>query len=94
MGILTYILYFFLLNMAFNWVYRLSPTLGIILYIGFIFYIFNRPMRRMFRTSTRPNTGSTYSNTYTQTDNTQSQQATFKKDPNVIDAEFTEHKVN
>lgn len=90
MGILSYILTFLAINLLINFVFQYSPIMGILLYAGFIYYAFFRPARRrMFRTQTRTNT--TYGNPFQQPEQPQ-QNPNFRKDPNVIDAEFTEHK--
>jgi|GEM_PF-1980842 len=81
------LIYFLILNLVLNWVYRVSPALGALLFFGYIAFIISRGFRgRSFTQRT---------NMY------QSQQTTqqtpppnFKKDPNVIDAEFSEHKPN
>lgn len=78
------LIYFLILNLILNWVFRLSPALGALLFFGYIFYIFSKGFqgRRFY---TRPTTSQSTA---------QSTQSNFKKDPNVIDAEFSEHKPN
>lgn len=87
---LRYIGYFIVLNLILNYAFRLSPLLGFLAFGAFIYYSIFRRMghQRMW--------GSTQFRTYN-TGQQQSQEqakATFKKDPNVIDAEYHEHKTH
>lgn len=74
---------FLILNFVLNFVYRFSPTLSILIFVGYIAYSFRRSFSTI-RVNANPFTSTTY----------QTQQPQFKKDPNVIDAEFNEHKTN
>jgi len=73
--------YFIVLNAILNFVYRLSPVLGLVLFIGYIVFVFSSMFKRQ-----RVYQG------YTSHNSTRKNPSSFKKDPNVIDAEFTEHK--
>ncbi len=76
-----YLLYFLALNFVLNLVYRISPVLGIMLFIGFIYFSLKNSFRfTRFRTNPVPPPAQ--------------RTTTFKKDPNVIDAEYKEHKTN
>lgn len=89
---LRYIIYFLILNLIINYAFRISPLLGFLAFGAFIYYSMFRRMghQRMwgstqFRTY---NTGQSTQQTYDQP------KETFKKDPNVIDAEYHEHKTH
>lgn len=74
-----YIFGFLILNLILNLVYQVSPLLGLILFFGFIFYSLRRGFGG-FRTTTYRSE--------------QPKPSSFKKDPNVIDADYQEHKTN
>ncbi len=78
-SLIKYILYFVVLNVILNSIFRINPILGYILYFGLIAYWFSG-----FRFKTR-----TFRNT------TQSYESPKPKNmDNVIDVEYTEHKEN
>lgn len=87
---IKYIAYFLILNLVLNFTFRVSPILGIIAFGAFIYYsVFRRVGRQgmwgpqQFRTTSS-----------TQQQSAPKSEPTFKKDPNVIDAEYQEHKPN
>lgn len=79
LSIIKYIIYFIVLNVILNTIFRFNPIVGYIIYIGFIFYWF-----RSFRYKTRS------FRTYTQADPTPKHKPTG----DVIDVEYTEHNEN
>lgn len=81
--LLRYLLSFLVLNLILNVVYRISPLLGMLIFIGFIVYSF----RRSFA-------GVRFSTPRYQTPPQQPNYQSFRRDPNVIDAEYQEHKTN
>lgn len=86
---IRYIAYFLILNLVLNFTFRVSPLLGIIAFGAFIYYsIFRRVGRQ---TMWGPQQFRTTSSTQ---QTTPKSEATFKKDPNVIDAEYQEHKTH
>lgn len=74
-----YIFGFLILNIILNLIYRVSPILGLFLFFGFVFYSLRGSFGRVRYTASRP---------------TPPPASNFKKDPNVIDAEYQEHKTN
>ncbi len=90
-SMLRYIGYFLILNIVLNYAFRISPLLGLLAFGAFVYYSLFRRMghQRMW--------GSTQFRTYNSNPGQQSYEqpkASFKKDPNVIDAEYQEHKTH
>jgi len=78
-SLIKYILYFVVLNVILNSIFRINPILGYILYFGLIAYWFSG-FRFRTRTFRKP---------------TQSYESPKPKNMgNVIDVEYTEHKEN
>lgn len=78
-SLFKYILYFIILNVVLNAIFRFNPLIGYIIYFGFIIYWF-----RGFRTRSRS------FKTYQQTEVPPKQ----KDMGDVIDVEYTEHTEN
>ncbi len=89
---LKYIGYFLILNLVLNYAFRISPLLGFLAFGAFIYYSIFRRM------GTQKMWGSTQFKTYNsgqrQQQSYEQPKETFKKDPNVIDAEYHEHKTH
>lgn len=78
-SIIRTLFYLLILNIGINFIYRINPLIGIIIYFGFIAYWFSG---FRFRTRTFRNTRQTY------------ESPKPKNMGDVIDVEYTEHKEN